>query len=67
MTLSLEAWVGKKMPRSPQHRNHVSDNGVRTTLLRHPEETSMLRRTVIFFVITLGLPVITAIAIAWAR
>jgi hypothetical protein len=33
----------------------------------HLKETSMLRRTVIFFAVTVGLPVLTAIAIAWAR
>jgi len=27
----------------------------------------MLRRTVIFFAIVIGLPVLTAIALAWAR
>jgi len=59
--------VGKFQPASSQYRIAGSDNRRERDTNKHPKETRMLRRTVIFFAITLGLPVLTAIAIAWAR
>jgi hypothetical protein len=40
---------------------------VRSHENKQHEETRMFRRTVIFFAIVIGLPVLTAIALAWAH
>jgi hypothetical protein len=64
---SKDSCVGEKSACAPHSPTGGADNRYESQTDKHLEETRMFRRTVIFFAVTIGLPVLTAIAIAWAR
>ena len=63
---ALLAKIGEQSTNVPQSIAECVDNRNEVVNEQH-EETRMLRRTMIFFAIVIGLPVLTAIALAWAR